>query len=146
MQVGIGDIAQSLLHFATWLKYVVTSHHARSTEGTPTPVKNDASWPQEQLWTLCCTWECIPSAGNWNTIRLSASPHLTPSAGVNKLPAIPNIPLVQAGLRCRPCGICGEHSNNQRGVSLSTYFFSISIIPPTVRACISFFHLSHHKI
>ena len=46
MQVGIGDIAPRLLHFATWLKCVVTSHHARSKEGTPTPVKNDASCPK----------------------------------------------------------------------------------------------------
>jgi hypothetical protein len=60
---------------------------------------------------------------NLNTIRRSASAYPTPAAGVNKLTAIQTIPLVQAGSRARPCGICGRHSNNQRGVSLRTYFF-----------------------
>jgi hypothetical protein len=64
MQVGSGDKAPRLFNLATWLKYVVSSHHARSTEETPTPVEGDASWPQERLWTLCSTCECIPSAGN----------------------------------------------------------------------------------
>jgi hypothetical protein len=64
MQVGSGDVDPSLLHLATWLKYVVTSHHVRSTEVTPTPVEDDASCPQEQLWTLYSTCECIPSDGN----------------------------------------------------------------------------------
>jgi hypothetical protein len=46
MQVGSGEVDASLLHLAYWLKYVVTSHHARSTEVTPTPVEDDAFWPQ----------------------------------------------------------------------------------------------------
>jgi len=60
---------------------------------------------------------------NWNTIRRSASPHPTPDVGGNKLPAIPNIPLVQAGPRARPCGFCGGQSNIQRNVSSTTYNF-----------------------
>jgi len=64
MQVGIRDIAPRLLNLATWLKYVVTSHHACSTAETPTPVEDDASWSQEQLGTHCCARECILSAGN----------------------------------------------------------------------------------
>jgi hypothetical protein len=50
MQLGSGDTAPRLLHLATWLQYVVTSHHARSTEGTPTSTEDDASWPQEQTF------------------------------------------------------------------------------------------------
>jgi len=54
MQVGSGDIAPHLLKLATSMKNVVTSHLARSTQGrNPTAIEDDASWPQEQLWTLC---------------------------------------------------------------------------------------------
>jgi hypothetical protein len=94
MRVGSGDISPRLLDLASSLKYVFTSQHARSTEGTPTPVEDEASCPQEQLWTLCNACECILPAGNLNTIRRSASPHPTAATGVNKLPAIPTIPLV----------------------------------------------------
>ena len=116
----------------------VRSHFTppRSMEGTPSLIQDDASWPLEHLWMLCSKCECtsIPPAGKWNMIRRSASPHSAPAAGVNKLPAIPTIPLVQAGIRGRPRGICSGQSKSQRGVSLRTYFFpSVSFHQVTVR-------------
>ena len=112
MQVGIGDIAPRLINLYTWLKYVVTSHLPPvPREWIPTSTGDDASWPHEELASLCIICENNPPSGIWNAIRRSASPHSPPAAGVNKLPAIPAIPLVQAGPRDRTCGICGEQSN-----------------------------------
>jgi len=66
------------------------------------------------------SYGCSAVQVNWNTILRSASPHPTPAAGVSILPAIPTIPLVQAGTRAKPCGICGGQSNIQRSVPLMT--------------------------
>ena len=116
--MGSGNIAPRLIHLDTWLKYVVTSNLPPVPwEGTPTSIENDASWPHEELGTLCITFEYIPPSGIWNTIRRSASTHPPPAAGVNKLPAISAVPLVQVGPRARPCGICDEQSNIKRDVS-----------------------------
>jgi len=102
MQVGSGDIAPRLLNLATWLKYLVTSHLAPNTQG---------SNPSHLLKTMLVGPKNSEGRSavhvNWNKIRRSANPHPTPAAGVNRLPTIPTIPLLQAGCRARPRGVCG---------------------------------------
>ena len=118
MQVGNGDIAPRLLNLFTGLKYVFTSHLAPSTLGGNRPhlLKTMLVGPKNN--------EGLSAVHvNWNTIRRSANPHPTPADGVNRLPAIPAIPPVQAELRATSRGVCGGHNNNQRIVSLRTQNF-----------------------
>jgi len=110
MQVGSGDIAPRLLNLANWLKYVVTSHLATSTQGSNPPhlLKTVLIGPKNSEGRSGVRV-------NWNTIRRSANPH---RPRIKRLPAIPAIPLVHAGPRGRPCGVCGGHINKQSSVAL----------------------------
>jgi hypothetical protein len=145
MQVGSGDIVPRLINLATWLKYEVTSHQARSTEGTPTPIEDDASWLQEQIWTLCSTCEYILSAGNWNTICRSASPHSTPAAELINFQLYQPSRLYKPDLVADYMGFVLDKVISREVCFRGPKFFYQSH-STECRCAYSLFHFLHHKI